>query len=161
MKSVKALFLLRTSLLNLMISMTDVSDDDGYLPQVSDDRVRFSPSAQEAKVRLRLFLARPTKNFPKAFIIEIVFGVKTWLNQTLLVVAVFHWPCREFSSYRRREELPCNSITSLSLFFAIVVCRVVVCLLVVCYQINVQFLFNWLFIHLKSGYSTILPRILQ
>jgi len=30
--------------------VTDDSDDDGYLPQVSDYRVRFSPSAQEATV---------------------------------------------------------------------------------------------------------------
>jgi len=45
MKSWKALFLLRTSLLNFMILMTLMMTD---LPQASDNRVRFSPSAQEA-----------------------------------------------------------------------------------------------------------------
>ena len=34
-------------------------------------------------------------------------------------------------------------------------------LLVICCQINLRFLFNWLFIHLKSGYSTIPSRILK
>jgi len=55
MKSVKALFLLRNSLLKLMILMTSslmilmtlmMTD---ILPQVSDNRVRFSPFAQEAR----------------------------------------------------------------------------------------------------------------
>ena len=53
---------------------SDDYDDDGYLPQVSDNRVRFSPFAQEA---VRFFLASPTKNFPKTFIIDIFVGVKT------------------------------------------------------------------------------------
>jgi hypothetical protein len=43
---------------------SDDFDDDGYLPKVSDNRVRFSP-----------------------------------LNQSLVVVVVCHWPCRESYGY--------------------------------------------------------------
>jgi hypothetical protein len=103
--------------------ITDDSDDEGYLPQVSDDRVRF-PLRSRSEVRF--FLASPTKNFPKTFIIEIFVEVKTWLNQSLVVVVVCHWPCRESHSYRRREELSCNSTSSSSLSFAIVARRVFV-----------------------------------
>ena len=35
-----------------------ISDDDGYLPQASDNRARFSPSVQEAKYGFSL-QARP------------------------------------------------------------------------------------------------------
>jgi hypothetical protein len=58
--------------------ITDDSDDDGYLPQVFDNRVRFS---FRSRSEVRFFLASPTKNFPKTFIIEIFVGVKTWLNR--------------------------------------------------------------------------------
>ena len=37
---------------------SDDSDDDEYLPQASDNRVRFSPSAQEARYGFSL-QARP------------------------------------------------------------------------------------------------------
>ena len=43
--------------------ITDDSDDDGYLPQVSDNRVRFSPFSQEARYGFSL-QARP-KTFPR------------------------------------------------------------------------------------------------
>jgi hypothetical protein len=41
----------------------DDYDDDGYLPQVSDNRVRFSPFSQEARYGFSL-QARP-KTFPR------------------------------------------------------------------------------------------------
>ena len=49
---------------DIITDHSDDCDDDGYQPQVSDNRVRFSPFAQ-----VRFFLASPTKNFPKTFII--------------------------------------------------------------------------------------------
>jgi len=34
---------------DIITDESDDYDDDGYLPQVSDNRVRFSPFAQEAR----------------------------------------------------------------------------------------------------------------
>jgi hypothetical protein len=58
---------------------SDDYDDDGYLPQVSDKRVRFSPFPQEARYG---FPCKADKNFPKMFRIEIYVGVKRWLNRS-------------------------------------------------------------------------------
>jgi len=148
MESVKALFLLLTSLLKLITSMisslmilmtltdlfaeidyfddiitddSDDSDDEGCPLQVSDNLVRFSLFAQEARYGFSL-QARP-KTFRRRLRNEIFFEVKTWFNQSRVVV-VCHWPCRESYSYRSREELPCNSTSSSS--FNIVVRHVVV-----------------------------------
>jgi len=52
-------------------------------------------SSFRLRSEVRFFLASPTKNFPKTFIIGISVGVKTWLNNSLVVVVVCHWPCRE------------------------------------------------------------------
>ena len=85
--------------------------------------LRISVFSFRSRSEVRFFLASPTKNFPKTFIIEIFVGVKTWLNQTksslslLFVIGLVENPIVT----RRREKLPCNSTSSSSLSFAIVV----------------------------------------
>ena len=53
---------------------SDDPDDAGYLPQVFDNRVRFSFSFR-SRSEVQFFLASQTKNFPKTFIIEIFVEV--------------------------------------------------------------------------------------
>ena len=53
---------------------SDDPDDAGYLPQVFDNRVRFSFSFR-SRSEVQFFLASQTKNFPKMFIIEIFVEV--------------------------------------------------------------------------------------
>ena len=71
--------------------ITDDSDDYRYLSQASDNRVRFSPFAQEAKYGFPL-QARP--KLIEDDITEFVIRVKTWFRQSLVRPSCFYGHCR-------------------------------------------------------------------
>ena len=68
---------------DIITDHSDDCDDDGYLPQVSDNRVRFSPFAQEARYG---------------------FSLQARLKTFRSFVVVFHCPCRESYNYQKKRR---------------------------------------------------------